>query len=148
MFYMNKKIEVIFSNYRFAYCSLKWVNAIHYERCWLQCKRINDRSDLYMSDMRLSWWDSRDNLRRYRYARSEQGDVTSNPVRIHGGGSRKDRPSVRNPWNLVAATGTNSFIWTTPAKPGDYFRVIAQCIIIWGQPSDGHRSLPLVPRRT
>jgi len=76
--------------------------------------------------------------------RSEQGDVTSNPVRIHEGGSRKDEPSVCNPWNLVAAPGENSFIWTTPAKPGDYFRVIAQCIIIWGQPSDGHRvRLPL-----
>lgn len=25
-------------------------------------------------------------------------------------------------------------------KPHDYFRVIAQCIIIWGQPSDGYRS--------
>lgn len=114
-------------------------------------ERINDRNDLYMSDTGLVWWDLSENLRRYRYAKSEQGDITSNPVRIHKGDSSKDGLGIRNPRRNLVVTPlyqakTRSSERCDARGTGDYFRVIAQCIIIWGQLSDGHRSsYPPIP---
>lgn len=95
-----------------------------------------------MSDTRLPWRDSRDNLQRHRYAASEQGDVTSNPVRIHGGDSRKDGPG--NPRNLVVASGENSFIRTTRRPRRLLSRYCSMYNNLGAAHSDGHGPPPLV----
>lgn len=108
----------------------------------VEYKGIKCKSDVCMSDTRLPWRDSRDNLQRHRYAPSEQGDVTSNPVRIHEGDSRKDGPG--NPRNLVVASGENSFIRTTRRGGRGIGRLLSRYCSMYNNLGAAHTATDMV----
>lgn len=101
----------------------------------VEYKRIKGESDLCMSDTRLPWRDSRATIYSGVVTR-EASKGMLHPILFEFTRETLARMgrAIRETWWSHRARTRSSGRRDARSEPGDYFRVIAQCIIIWGQP--------------